>query len=336
MGTIDTYNNRTIALPGIGKIPTTDAAVGTGLAFLRGELEKRDPRLLEPLVNVDWPRDIVAKTGGGWSEFSSNNFVDYAGTGGSNKGIIGGQTNNIPIVQANVTKDIFKVFTWGNILKVPFVDQSKLQTIGRSLDQMLDKAIRLGYNKTIDYLVYHGWDEENIFGLVNNPQVTASLVDAGVSTKTTWKDKTADEILYDVNQVINDTWVNSEYDITGMANHILIPPAQYADIVSRKVSEAGNVSILEYLLKNNIANNQGRELAIEPSRWCIGAGTGETDRMVAYVNSDDRVNFDLPVPLSRAMTNPDVKELSYLTAYVAQISQVKILYYQCFRYRDGI
>lgn len=336
MGTIDTYNNRTVALPGIGKMPTTDAAIGTGLAFLRGELEKRDPRLLEPLVNVDWPRDIVAKTGGGWVEFSSNNFVDYAGTGGSNKGIIGGQTNNIPIVQSNVTKDIFKVFTWSNILKVPFVDQAKLQTIGRSLDQLLDKAIRLGYNKTIDYLVYNGWDEQNIFGLVNNPEVIASLVDAGVSTKTAWKDKTADEILHDVNQVINDTWVNSEYDITGMANHVLIPPAQYADIVSRKVSEAGNVSILDYLLKNNIANNQGRELAIVPSRWCIGAGTGGTDRMVAYVNDDDRVNFDLPVPLSRAMTNSDVKELSYLTAYVAQISQVKILYYQCFRYRDGI
>lgn len=336
MQTIDTFSNKTLALPGVGKMPTTDAAIGTGLAFLRGELEKRDPRLLEPLVNIDWPRDIVAKTGGGWSEFSSNEFVDYAGTGGNDKGIIGGQTNNIPIVQGNITKDIFRVFTWSNILKVPFVDQSKMQAIGRSLDQIYDKGLRLNYNKTIDFIVYQGWDKEDIYGLVNNPQVTASLVDAGASTKTTWADKTADEILHDINQVINDTWANSEYDITGMANHILIPPAKYTDIVTRKVSEAGNVSILEYVLKNNIANNQGRNLAIVPSRWCIGAGTGGVDRMVAYVNDDDRVNFDLPVPLSRGMSSPDVKELSYLTAYVAQISQVKILYYQCFRYRDGI
>lgn len=329
-------NGKTFAIPGTGMMPTTDAAVGTGLAFLQGELEKRDPRLLEPLTSVTWMRDIVAKTGGGWIEYSSNTFVDYAGTGGNAKGIIGNQTNNIPVIQANITKDIFKVYSWSNILKVPFIDQAKLQNIGRSLDELLDKGIRLNYNKSIDYIVYLGLPDENAYGLLNNPNIAASLVEAGTSTKTTWKDKTQDEILKDINQVVNDTWVSSEYDLSGMANHILIPPEQYTYIVSTKVSEAGNMSILEFLLQNNLAKNQGRELAIMPSRWCIGAGTGGTDRMFAYVNDEDRVNFDLPVPLSRIMTQPDVTQLAYLTSYAGQIGQVKFLYYQTARYRDGI
>ena len=41
-------------------IRTMDAAgIATGMAFLEGELEKRDPKVREPLTSVTWPRDIV-------------------------------------------------------------------------------------------------------------------------------------------------------------------------------------------------------------------------------------------------------------------------------------
>lgn len=332
-------DKKTYSIGGRG-IATTDAAIGSGMAFLTGELEKRDPRLLEPLSSVTWMRDIVAKTGGGWVDFSSNYFVDYASTGGKENGIIGGETDNIPVMQANVNKDLFKVFTFSNILKVPFVDQSKLQGIGRSLDDILDKGIRLNYNKSIDNIVYEGLPSMNVYGLVNNPAITATAAANGATGHSQWgfagASKTPDEIQADINKVITDTWTASEYDLTGMANHILIPPQQYAYLVNTKVSNAGNISILQYLLENNIAKNQGRDLAIEPSRWCIGSGTAGTDRMVAYVNDEDRVNFDLPVPLSRVMTQPDVTQLAYLTAYAAQLGQVKILYTQCIKYVDGI
>lgn len=317
-------------------LTTNDAAIGSGMAFLIGELEKRDPRLLEPLQSVTWTRDIVAKTGGGWVDFTSNTFVDYATTGGNESGIIGGETNDIPIMQADVTKDVYKVFSFANILKVPFVDQAKLQGIGRSLDDILDKGIRLNYNKSIDNLVYSGLPAMGVYGLVNNPNVVTSAAPNGASGTATWQTKTPDEILDDVNSLIVETWTASEYDLTGMANHILIPPQQYAYLVGRKVSDAGNISILQFLLENNIARNQGIDLVIAPSRWCTGAGTGAKDRMVAYVNDEDRINFDLPVPLIRVMTQPQVTEMAYLTAYAAQLGQVKVLYNSCIRYMDGI
>ncbi|MCR8961655.1 DUF2184 domain-containing protein [Brevibacillus halotolerans] len=313
-----------------------DAAIGSGMAFLIGELEKRDPRLLEPLSSVTWMRDIVSKTGGGWVDFTSNQFIDYATTGGNEDGIIGGETNDIPVMQANTTKDIYKVFNFANILKVPFIDQQKLQNIGRSLDDILDKGIRLNYNKSIDNIVYTGVPSAGVYGLVNSPDITASAVAAGESGQTKWNKKTPDEILADINAIITDTWAASEYDLTGMANHILIPPQQYAYLVGTKVSEAGNISILQFLLDNNIGKNQGIDLTIAPSRWCSEAGTGGTDRMVAYVNDEDRVNFDLTVPLSRVMTQTEVTQMAYLTAYTAQIGQVKFLYTQCARYGDGI
>jgi hypothetical protein len=328
---------KVFSIDGLVPTITTDAgAIGTGMAFLNAELEKRDPRLLEPLASVTWQRDIVARTGGGWVDFTSNMFVDYATTGGNENGIIGGETNDIPIMQANVSKDVFKVVNFANILKVPFVDQQKLQKIGRSLDDILDKGIRLNYNKSIDNITYLGLPTMSIYGLVNNPSLVATTAPNGATASPLWKNKTPDEILADVNNIITATWAASEYDLSGMANHILIPPTQYTYIVSTKVSGNADKSILQYLLDNNIGRNQGVDLVIAPSRWCIGAGTGATDRMLAYVNDEDRVNFDLPVPLSRVMTQPNVEQMAYLTAYAAQLGQVKFLYTQCARYMDGI
>ncbi|WP_242831828.1 DUF2184 domain-containing protein [Desulfitobacterium hafniense] len=315
---------------------TMDAATASGMTFLMGELEKRDPKLREPLTSVTWMRDIVSKTGGGWVDFTSTHNVSYATAGPNENGIIGGESNAIPVMQADVSKDLYKVFTWAHIMKVPFVDQQKMQGIGRSLDDIYDKGIRLNYNKSIDQNVYKGYAAYGTVGLVNNSNVVAASVPVGAAGQTQWSKKTPDEILNDINQIMTAGWAASEYDLTGMPNHILIPPAQFTYLVSTKVSEAGNMSILEYLLNNNIGKNQGVDLVIAPSRWCIGAGTGGTDRMTAYVNDEDRVHFDLTVPLSRVMTQPSVGDMAYLTAYAAQIGQVKFLYFQPPRYGDGI
>ncbi len=320
-------------------IAMQDVAIAGGMAFLMGELEKRDPKLREPLTSVTWPRDIVAKTGGGWVDFTSTYNVSYATTGSNQNGIIGGQTNNIPVIQADVGKDTHKVFTWANNLKVPFVDQQKLQGIGRSLDEMLDKGIRLNHDKTLDMNAYMGFPDIGTYGLVNNPNITTALSPMGVQSSRLWKDKSPDEILREINQIMQETWAASEYDTNGMANHILLPPLLFTYLVQTPVAIGGTngaISILKYLLENNIGINQGVELSIVPCRWCVGAGEGGTDRMVAYANDEDMVNFDMTVPLQRAMTQPDVNHLAYLTAYVAQFGEVKYMYLSPAKYYDGI
>lgn len=313
------------------------AGIATGMAFLEGELEKRDPKIREPLTSVTWQRDIVAKTGGGWVDFTSTMNVDYATTGGNDSGLIGGQTDVIPLMQANVNKDIYKVFTWAQGMKIPFVDNQKLQTIGRSLDAILDKGIRLNYNKSIDQLVYKGFTNVGITGLVNDNSVTTSYVDNNAAGDSRlWKDKTVDEILWDVNKAITERWAAAEYDENAIPNHILIAPENYAYIVSTRIGTSGDENILSYLMKNNMATAHGVDLVIAPSRWCIGAGVGKTNRMVVYKNDDDFVYFDLPVPLTRCMTQPVALQFAYITIYAAQMGQVKFLYNQPVGYYDGI
>ena len=81
---------------------------------------------------------------------------------------------------------------------------------------------------------------------------------------------------------------------------------------------------------------QGGDVVIAPCRWCIGAGSGKKDRMMVYVNDEDKVNFDLTVPLTRAFTQPSAERAAYITLFAAQIGQVKFNYYQPVGYYDGI
>lgn len=312
------------------------AGISTGMAFLEGELEKRDPKIREPLTSVTWPRDIVAESGGGWVDFTSTMNVDYATSGGNDNSLVGGATDVISLVQANINKDVYKVFTWAQGMKIPFVDSQKFQTIGRSIDSILDRGVRLNYNKSVDQLVYRGFTSVGFTGLVNDANIIRSTAPNGAAGSPLWQNKTVDEILWDVNKTLTEAWAASEYDESAIPNHLLLPPDKYAYIVSTRIGTSGDENILDYLLRNNLATNRGGNLYIAPCRWCSGAGTGNTDRMVAYVNDRDKVYFDLPVPLTRAMTQPVALQFAYITIYAAQMGQVKWLYYQPARYMDGI
>lgn len=317
--------------------PAMDAGAASSGAFLVGELEKQDPRLIEPLTSYFYARDLDVMPGGGWVDTVSNVFADYGTTANEEDSIMGKESTNIPVSQANITKDVFKTAKFGEVLRLPLFDDLAMQQVGRSLSQILDNGIRLNYNKILDRNAYNGFAKTNTYGLVNSPSVTSSLVAQNAAgTSRLWVNKTPNEIMYDINTLITSTWAASEYDLTGMANHILIDPYNYAYLANTLVSLAGNTSILKYLLENNIAVNQGKELNIFPSRWCLGAGTGSTQRMVAYVKDPMRVNWDLTVPLTRVMTAPNVQSASYETLYAAQFSQVKFLSYQTILYADGI
>ena len=330
-------NLRTVQDASLGTGRALDAAgIATGMAFLEGELEKRDPKIREPLTSVTWQRDIVAETGGGWVDFTSTMDVDYATSAPNEASLVGGATDVIATVQANLNKDIFKVFTWAQAMKVPFVDSQKMQTIGRSIDQMLDKGIRLNYNKSLDQLVYTGFSNVGVTGITNSSDITAASATTGASGSTEWANKTVDEILWDINKMLIEAWAAAEYDESAMPNHILLPPTKYAYLVSTRIGTSGDENILGYIMKNNIAKQQGRDLQIFPCRWLTGAGTSSTDRMMCYVNNKDFLYFDIPVPLTRAMTQPVALQFSYITIYAGQMGQVKFLYNQPARYVDGI
>ena len=333
------YNLAVAPMRGAYDRMTYDAdAVSSGLAFLESELEKRDPMLREPLTNTTYPRDIVIESGGGWVEATSAINVDYSVTGGEADGV-GGVQNNIRRIQADLSKDLYKVLPYEVSMSVKIQDQLRGAVTGRSIEQIYDDGIRLDYDKFMDTNTYLGQSRYGTTGLINNPDVTATSVATGSGGGTTWASKTPEEILNDIDDMIVAGWQASEYDNRAIQNHILIDPANFAYINRTMVSVAGvpaPVSILKYLLDNNIAKAKGVDLFIGECRFCLGAGVGATNRMVGYVNEKRFVGMDVPIPLTRVMTQPNVNTGSYDSLYMANVGQVKIHYTQPFTYRDGI
>lgn len=318
---------------------TFDAsAVSSGLAFLVSELEKMDPLLREPLTSTTYPRDINIESGGGWVEATSAFNVEYGVTGGQADGV-GGVQNNIRRIQADFSKDLYKVMPYEVAMSVKIQDQLRGAVTGRSIEQVYDDGIRLDFDKYMDINTYLGQSQYGTTGIVNDPNITAVSVAQGASKQTTWKSKTPEEILQDINNAILDAWKAAQYDNSAIPNHILIDPANFAYLNMTPLTVAGvqgGISIMQYLAENNIAAQKGVDLFIGECRFCEGAGSGSTNRLVAYRNEKRFVGMDVPVPMSRVMTQPNIQTASYDSLYMANVGQVKIHYYEPFIYRDGI
>lgn len=336
-----TFSTGKASIPGAGAgVPTMDAAgIASGGAFLVSELEKRDPLIRKPLTSVTYPRDIVIQTGGGWVDYASAMSVAYGITGGAGEGpVTAGGANGVPIVQASVDKGLYRAHVFAAALRVMFVDAQKANYIGRSLDQLLSDGVRMAYDKHMDENVYRGLTAYGTTGLVNDPDAAETTVAGNGQTtvSTKWADKTKEQILADINTAIISTWEAAEYDESALPNHILLPYEQYAYILNTMVTDLAAETILDFVLKNNVAAKNGGSLFIGAARWCKGAGTGGTDRMVVYVNHERYLKLDELVPLSRVMSGPNVANVCYDTAYMANISQVQLLYPQTMTYWDGI
>ena len=304
--------------------------------FLMKELEKVDEAILEPLSGTDWPRDMPVVTGGGLVENIASIDVTYASTGGNDDNLFFEAANDIPVIQADMSKSVARTFNFAEYMAFSVMEREKMMSVGRDPETFLNKGIRLHCDKVIDRNVYIGFSKVSSTGLVNNPMITRSSASAHTpgGMDTAWENKTADEILADINRAISALWQENDCSSDALPNHILIPVEQFGQLVTRKVSDDSERSILTYVLENNLSVQQGGELVISPCKWCSTIGSNGSDRMVVYCNRVDRICFNLTQPLRRMET--EYAEMRIKIPYIAQFSEVRFLYPSTVRYMDGI
>lgn len=304
--------------------------------FLIKELEKVDDKIREPLSGTDWPRDMPVESGGGMVESIASIDVTYGSSGGMEDNLIYEAANEIPVIQAEMSKLVARTFNFAEYMSFSTLEREKMRLVGRDPETFLNKGIRLHCDKTIDRNVYVGFTRAGSTGLVNNPNIDRMSAQPHTpgGTNTTWAEKDADDILRDINRVLASVWHKCDCSADALPNHILLPVDQFGALVTRKVSDDSERSILTYVLENNLTNQQGGKLVISPCKWLKGAGTGETDRMVVYMNREDRICFNLTQPLRRMET--EYAEMRIRIPYICQFSEVRFLYPDTVAYMDGI
>lgn len=332
------------------RIRTTDglmtydqATIDSTGVFLIGELERLDQTLHEPLVAVTWGRDIDLREdvtpADEVSSFTNSSFAASGGVRPGGKAWASKDANAITGVALDIGKTAQPLTIWAMEVKFTVPELVSAQAAGRPVDTQKYEGMKLKYNMDVDEMVYTGDTDLNVKGLVNNDAViTHTAVANGASGASQWVNKTPDEILADVNTLLAATWQASGWAV--IPNRLLVPPAQYAYLVQQKVSEAGNMSILRYLLENNLTLEQGGKLEIRPLKWLIGQGSGGTpqqlgtvDRMVAYTQDKERVRY----PMTLIQRTPlEYRSLYQITTYWARLGVMEFVYPETIQYADGI
>ena len=100
----------------------TDLRADDSYLFLMKELEKLDEKILEPLTGTDWPRDMPVITGGGITESIATVDVTYASTGKDDDNLFFDAANDIPVIQADMSKQVVRTFNFGEYMAFPTME----------------------------------------------------------------------------------------------------------------------------------------------------------------------------------------------------------------------
>lgn len=331
-----------------GRFTTHDGkTVDSTGSFLVGELERLDQTLHEPLAAVTWGRDIDLREdvtiADEVSSYTLSTYTSAGGLGtgqgiGTGKAWIGKNTDQITGVSVDIAKITNPLTPYGMELKYTILELESAARIGRPIDAQKYAAMQLKYQMDVDEQVYIGDTAAGFKGLLNNGSVTPTNVPVGGQGFTQWAFKTPDEILADINYALTTVWQASAWAV--VPSRILIPPEQYGQLTTQKVSEAGNVSVLKYVQENNLLAATGKgKLDILPVKWAIGAGVGGTigtvgnDRMTVYTKERDKVRF----PMTLLQGTPiQYDSIYHKRTYFCRLGVIEMVYPETVGYFDLI
>lgn len=305
------------------------ATIDSSGAFLVGELERMDQTLNMPLTSVKWSRDMPLRSDISIAdEVSSFTNTDFVGVGGPNpngKNWIGKKSTAVPGIELDIQPTRNNLTPWGQEVGWTVLELASAQKLGRPVDVQKYEGMKLKWAMDTDEQVYIGDTELGVRGLLNLPDVIP------VAAAAAWTATTdPDVIVQDINLVLSDGWVRSGYAVCPAK--IGLAPELFGLLASKKVSSAGNISVLEYVKINTIAfQENGTPLEIVSMKWASKRGAGGAHRIVAYTQDEKYVRFPM-VPLLN--TPLEYRGLQQLTTYYGKLGQVETPYSNTISYLD--
>jgi len=252
--------------------------------------------------------------------------------------ILVNRANSIPL--ADVTRDKFEhriemagigysytIEELAQSMMVPNLNLTADKAIAcrRSVEEMCDDILRDGNSDL-------GWD-----GFIDNssvPKNDAATTGTGATdaAKREWKNKTAEQIIADINAALLGVYTDSK--TVEMADTLLLPPNIWGDVVG-KVIDGTAVTVSQFIRENNVYTAKtGMPLDIIEYRGLEDAAAGNTGRMIAYRRHPDVLKFHLPMPFR--FMSPQLNMFEYVVPGMFRLGGLEIRRPKAIRYVDGI
>lgn len=153
-------------------------------------------------------------------------------------------------------------------------------------------AARRASELMVDRVALQGDARKGFQGLFNNSAVTPVA-----ATNGDWSNlsTTGAEIAQDINNAILNVFNGT--NTVAIADRLLLPYSKFHEIASRQFSTASDLTILEWVRRNNVYTAQtGQPLMIRGLRGLDIAGVSGVPRMIAYRYAPEVLKLHYPMP----------------------------------------
>lgn len=241
--------------------------------------------------------------------------------------------DDIPFVDFKLDSGNSRVFMAGIGYRYNLQELAHAQAYGIRLESDRADAARRKYEQFVDNVAFLGRPKLGLTGLLNTASVTALTAANGAGGSPLWVNKTADEILKDVNDVLSVIFTASNG--IEQADTILLDQDRYALIATKRLDATMTTTILEHIQRANIYTiRTGRPLTIRAVFGLETAGAGGTHRMVAYRRDPGVVKIHVPMPLR--WLQAEQRLLKYEIPGIFRLGGVEVRRPGAVRYLDGI
>lgn len=266
---------------------------------------------------------ISTEAGAGVNEII---FHQYRGVGFAK--VIADYAKDFPRVDIYGEEKAVKVKGIGDSYGYSIKEIRASQRTGKNLDQRRAITARRAHDEMMNRMALKSNTADGTFGLLDFPGITEVTLQAdGTSSSKTWASKTPDQIVRDINDLVNA--VMEPTSAREVPDTLLLPIAQYNDIATRRIGEAGEKTLMRYILDNSPY--------IKRIDWLSelkNFGAGGTNRALVGRFDEEHLTLEIPQPFEQFEAQQEGME--FTIPCHSECAGTIIYYPLAFAYADGI
>ena len=266
---------------------------------------------------------ISTEAGAGVNEII---FHQYRGVGFAK--VIADYAKDFPRVDIYGEEKAVKVKGIGDSYGYSIKEIRASQRTGKNLDQRRAITARRAHDEMMNRMALKSNTADGTFGLLDFPGITEVTLQAdGTSSSKTWASKTPDQIVRDINDLVSA--VMEPTSAREVPDTLLLPIAQYNDLASRRIGEAGEKTLMRYILDNSPY--------IKRIDWLSelkNFGAGGTNRALVGRFDEEHLTLEIPQPFEQFEAQQEGME--FTIPCHSECAGTIIYYPLAFAYADGI
>ena len=266
---------------------------------------------------------ISTEAGAGVNEII---FHQYRGVGFAK--VIADYAKDFPRVDIYGEEKAGKVKGIGDSYGYSIKEIRASQRTGKNLDQRRAITARRAHDEMMNHMALKSNTADGTFGLLDFPGITEVTLQAdGTNSSKTWASKTPDQIVRDINDLVSA--VMEPTSAREVPDTLLLPIAQYNDIATRRIGEAGEKTLMRYILDNSPY--------IKRIDWLSelkNFGAGGTNRALVGRFDEEHLTLEIPQPFEQFEAQQEGME--FTIPCHSECAGTIIYYPLAFAYADGI